>query len=105
MIEQSPSPRRVSSAGARCGSIHFRDGDRLLHGDFHPANIMRNGREFAVIDWSNVTRGPAEADYFRSYLMGTLGDLPPGTPWLIRTFARFGRRILRAPSFALTGVC
>jgi hypothetical protein len=27
--------------------------------------------------------------------MCTLGDLPPGTPWLIRTFARFGRQILR----------
>ena len=71
------------------------DGDRLLHGDFHPANIMRNGNEFVVIDWSNVTRGPAEADFYRSYLMGTLGDLPPGTPWLIRNFARFGRRIVR----------
>lgn len=71
------------------------DGDRLLHGDLHPANIMRNGDEFVVIDWSNLTRGPAEADFFRSYLMCTLGDLPPGTPWLTRTFARFGRRILR----------
>lgn len=71
------------------------DGDRLLHGDCHPANIMRNGDEFVVIDWNNVSRGPAEADFYRSYLMGTLGDLPPGTPWLIRNFARFGRRILR----------
>lgn len=71
------------------------DGDRLLHGDFHPANIMRNGDEFVIIDWSNVTRGPAEADYYRSYLMGSVGDMPPGTPWLTRTFARFGRRIVR----------
>jgi len=71
------------------------EGDHLLHGDCHPANIMRNGREFVVIDWSNVTRGPAEADYYRSYLMGTLGDLPPGTPRFIRTFARLGRRIVR----------
>jgi hypothetical protein len=72
------------------------DGDRLNHGDFHPANIMRDNGGFATIDWSNTTRGPAEADYARSYMMCTLGDLPPGTPWLIRTFARFGRRILRS---------
>lgn len=71
------------------------DGDYLLHGDCHPGNLMRHGDEFVVIDWSNMTRGPAEADFYRSYLMGTLGELPPGTPWLIRTFARFGRRIVR----------
>ncbi len=71
------------------------DGDRLNHGDFHPANIMRDNGGFAAIDWSNTTRGPAEADYIRSYMICTIGDLPPGSPWLIRTLARFGRRILR----------
>ena len=95
MIQQSPlvpddlrSPALERLAAAP-------DGAQLLHGDFHPANIMRNGPEFVAIDWSNVARGPAEADFFRSYLMCTLGDLPPGTPWLIRNFARFGRRVLR----------
>jgi hypothetical protein len=71
------------------------DGDRLNHGDFHPANIMRDSGGFAAIDWSNTTRGPAEADYIRSYMICTIGDLPPGSPLLIRTLARFGRRILR----------
>ncbi|MDP9181051.1 MAG: phosphotransferase [Chloroflexota bacterium] len=71
------------------------DGDRLNHGDLHPGNIMRNNGDFAAIDWSNASRGSAEADYARSYMMTTLGYLPPGSPWLMRTFARFGRRILR----------
>lgn len=71
------------------------DGDGLNHGDLHPANIMRTNGDFATIDWSNTTRGPAEADYIRSYMMCTLGELPPGTPWMIRTFARFGRKVLR----------
>lgn len=71
------------------------DGDRLLHGDFHPANIMRNGDELVIIDWANIMRGPAEADYYRSYLMCTLGDLPPGSPRLLHLMDRFGRRILR----------
>ncbi len=71
------------------------DGDRLNHGDYHPANIMRHQGGYASIDWSNATRGPADADYVRSYIMCTLGDLPPGTPALIRIMARFGRRALR----------
>jgi Ser/Thr protein kinase RdoA (MazF antagonist) len=95
MIESSQSvPADVKAASlARLESLA--DGDRLLHGDFHPANIMRHGREFVVIDWSNIARGPAEADFYRSYLMCTLGDLPPGSPWLLRTLARVGRRVLR----------
>jgi hypothetical protein len=71
------------------------DGDRLLHGDFHPANIMRGGDELVIIDWANIMRGPAEADYYRSYMICTLGDLPPGTPALLRLAARIGRRVLR----------
>lgn len=72
------------------------DGDRLNHGDFHPGNIMRDNGGLAAIDWSNTTRGPAEADYIRSYLLCTLGDLPPGSPLLIRILERFGRHGLRA---------
>jgi hypothetical protein len=82
-----------ASALARLDSLP--DGDRLNHGDFHPANIMRCDGGFASIDWSNATRGPAEADYIRSYIIGTLGDLPPGSPIHLRLFARFGRRLLR----------
>jgi hypothetical protein len=94
-IEQSPlvpDEFRVPAI-ARLDSLP--DGDRLNHGDFHPANIMRDNGGFAAIDWSNTSRGPAEADYIRSYMICTLGDLPPGSPALIRTMARFGRRILR----------
>lgn len=72
------------------------DGHHLVHGDMHPANIMRTDGDFAVIDWSNVTRGPAEADYVRSYVMCTIGDVPPGTPWLVRTFTPIGRRTIRS---------
>jgi hypothetical protein len=95
MIEQSPLIKDDLRGPALEKLDSAPDGDRLLHGDFHPANIMRNDDDLVVIDWTNATRGPAEADFYRSYLMGTMGDLPPGSPWLIRTFARFGRRILR----------
>lgn len=95
IIERSPHIAGDFKEAALKQTGSLPDGNRLLHGDCHPANIMRHGDELVVIDWSNVSRGPAEADFYRSYLMCTLGDLPPGTPWLIRNFARFGRRILR----------
>lgn len=96
LIERSTHipPDIREAALARMPSLP--DGDRLLHGDFHPANIMRHGQEFVVIDWTNISRGPAEADFYRSYLMCTLGDLPPGSPALLRVAARFGRRVLRS---------
>jgi hypothetical protein len=94
-IESSPLVPDEFRAPALARLDSLPDGDRLSHGDFHPANIMRCDGDFAAIDWSNATRGPAEADYARSYLLGTLGDLPPGSPILLRLFARFGRRLLR----------
>ena len=96
IIEASPLVPDEFRAPALARLDSLPDGDRLNHGDFHPANIMRCGGDFAAIDWSNTTRGPAEADYIRSYMICTLGDLPPGSPTLLRTFARFGRRVLRA---------
>jgi hypothetical protein len=94
-IESSPLVPDEFRAPALARLDSLPDGDRLNHGDFHPANIMRHESGFASIDWSNATRGPAEADYIRSYIICTLGDLPPGSPWLIRVMARFGRRLLR----------
>jgi aminoglycoside phosphotransferase (APT) family kinase protein len=95
MIEASPLVPDEFKAPALTRLASLPDGERLNHGDFHPANIMRCDGDFAAIDWSNATRGPAEADYARSYLLGTLGDLPPGSPILLRLFARFGRRVVR----------
>ncbi len=96
MIEASPLVPDDFRAPALARLDSLPDGDCLNHGDFHPANIMRCDGDFAAIDWGNATRGPAEADYARSYLLGTLGDLPPGSPIHLRLFARFGRRLVRA---------
>lgn len=62
-------------------------GDRLLHGDFHPGNVMMKGREPVVIDWTNATSGPAEADFARTKLLLAIGEPPPGTPFLVRVLA------------------
>ncbi len=44
--------------------------DKICHGDFNPSNVIcgTNGTDY-VIDWSHVTRGAAEADVARTYLV------------------------------------
>ena len=44
--------------------------DKLLHGDFHPENIIvsPDGRKF-IIDWSHATQGNARCDAARTYLL------------------------------------
>jgi aminoglycoside phosphotransferase (APT) family kinase protein len=69
-------------------------GDRLLHGDFHPGNVLRDGDDLWVIDWPNATRGDYHADFARTTVMMRLGDPPPGSPWHIRFGAKFARVIL-----------
>jgi streptomycin 6-kinase len=38
------------------------DGDRVIHLDFHPENIMIGSRGPMVIDWRNAADGPADLD-------------------------------------------
>ncbi len=72
------------------------DGDRLCHGDFHPGNIIMTNHGPVVIDWPNVTRGDPTADFARTRLILRIGALPPGTPFVVRTFDRLGRRLFAA---------
>ena len=71
------------------------DGDRLLHGDFHPGNILMTAAGPVVIDWPNTSRGNPEADFGRSLLMIRMGELPPGSPLVIRLGAKVARGVLR----------
>jgi aminoglycoside phosphotransferase (APT) family kinase protein len=72
------------------------EGKGLCHGDFHPGNILEAESGPMVIDWANVTRGDATADFARSRMMGRLGSLPPGTPLVIRLFRRPGIKLYEA---------
>jgi aminoglycoside phosphotransferase (APT) family kinase protein len=69
------------------------DGDRLLHGDFHPGNLLPRAREHVVIDWSGAGRGNPAADVARTVTLIRHSALPPGTNVPL---ARIGRRILVA---------
>jgi len=44
-------------------------GDRVLHLDLHPANVMLTSRGPVVIDWVNAHAGPPGADVAMAYLI------------------------------------
>ncbi len=94
--------RAISSSGAPQDFIdaalksldRLPDGDRLLHGDFHPGNIMLGDQGPVIIDWTGATRGSPEADFARSVLILRLGAPPSNLPLLIRFLALFARSII-----------
>ena len=45
------------------------DGDRLCHGDFHPANIAGPLGGETILDWLDATRGDPLADVCRTYVL------------------------------------
>ena len=46
------------------------DGNNVLHGDFHPDNLMLGkDNELYLIDMMNVCKGPAEYDIARTYFL------------------------------------
>ena len=44
-------------------------GDRVLHGDFHPYNILGSLEGAVVVDWLDATQGPPAADVCRSWML------------------------------------
>jgi aminoglycoside phosphotransferase (APT) family kinase protein len=71
-------------------------GNRLLHGDFHPANLLRTPDGYVVIDWTNGTSGDPAADVARTILLTGGGKLAEGTPVVVRVLAPVARRVLLA---------
>lgn len=49
------------------------DGDRVCHGDFHPANVLVAGEVANVIDWMDASRGNPLADVARTSIIA-LGE-------------------------------
>ncbi len=93
-LTHSPHVPKVVADAALKALADLPDGDRLSHGDFHPANILMDGDEPVIIDWGNVTRGDPAADVARTLVILESGSPPPGTPLPLRLMALFGRRLL-----------
>lgn len=71
------------------------DGDRLVHGDFHPANVLVAGDRVSVIDWSAASRGDPVIDATRTKLLLDLGEPLAPSAWM-RAVIRVGRRAFSA---------
>lgn len=71
------------------------DGRAMCHGDFHPGNVLMTDDGPVLIDWTNAARGAPMADVARTRLMLSVGELPPGSPAVVRALARVGRGLLR----------
>lgn len=71
------------------------DGDRLCHGDMHPGNVMEGSGGAVAIDWGTAGRGHPLVDVAVTALIMRLGELPPGTPWLLRRLVPILRRRVR----------
>jgi Ser/Thr protein kinase RdoA (MazF antagonist) len=53
----------------------FEPGDRMLHLDLHPANVMLTSRGPVVIDWSGVRAGAPGADVAMAYVIMASSDV------------------------------
>ncbi len=87
MIHAVPAPGWLRHAGPVPGGA-------LLHGDYHPLNVLTDGQRItAVLDWSNAAAGDPRADVARSFSILRLEARMPGRlpPDLRRGLAAFER--------------
>jgi len=61
-------------------------GDRLVHMDLHPMNVMLSPRGPVVIDWTGAAAGEPLTDVAMTYVLLTCPDLP--APRLVQSLAR-----------------
>lgn len=55
-------------------------GDRLLHGDLHPGNVLMAGSGAVPIDWPDATRGPVAPDIVRTLWLLSAAAVPDEMP-------------------------
>jgi thiamine kinase len=92
---ESPLVPEDARARALAGLDALPAGDRLCHGDFHPANVLFDlDADARVIDWTAASRGDPAADVARSRLIIRYGAVGPDATAAVRALARVGRRLL-----------
>jgi uncharacterized protein (TIGR02172 family) len=64
-------------------------GDRVCHGDFHPANVLMDRNDATVIDWIDAARGNPLADVARTsiILLGAAASAQVANP-ILKMFVR-----------------
>ena len=103
-------PWRAAQHGRTLASLHdrlheieaprglrqpFGEGDRVLHLDLHPGNVMLTETGPVVIDWSNGAAGPPGADVAMAVLIMAVSEVD-ALPLPVRTVAGLVRsRLVR----------
>lgn len=54
------------------------DGDSILHFDYHPDNIMSDGKNITIIDWMTAAKGVPAADVAATLFLLNEGEMIPG---------------------------
>lgn len=85
-------PKLASEALARLRTLP--SGDRLCHGDYHPANVLGTLKTPVIIDWGDASRGAPAADVARTLLLLRAAELPPDTSVPMQAFTAVGRGLL-----------
>ncbi|TGK85546.1 phosphotransferase [Leptospira bourretii] len=70
------------------------NGNSILHLDFHPENVIVEGKDEIIIDWMTAAKGNPAADVAFTYLLFTDGELWPGTPKLKIIFYTIIRKFI-----------
>lgn len=71
----------------------LRDGDRLCHYDYHPGNLMVDGKTCYVIDWGSAKRGNPIADLAHAYVLNKVDGTLEDVPWFNRLLIRVMRNL------------
>lgn len=74
-IIHGPAPAAVKDAAlARLAEMPL--GGQLLHGDFHPGNVISREDGLIVIDWAKASTGDPAADLVRTEMIMRFGEGP-----------------------------
>jgi len=73
----------------------FGSGERIMHLDLHPGNVMLTASGPVVIDWTNATAGPAGADVAMAWLIMASSDVDDLPSWLRSAAGGLRRMFLR----------
>jgi aminoglycoside phosphotransferase (APT) family kinase protein len=84
-LHEIPAPEWLADAP-------FGRGDRLLHLDLHPLNVILGPAGPVVIDWPNARRGDGDADVALTWILLAAGGMPAGR--VKAAVLGLGRRLL-----------
>jgi aminoglycoside phosphotransferase (APT) family kinase protein len=80
-IHAAPIAHEVDQVLPRRTDIGSTAQPSILHLDYHPLNVMTDGRGITgVLDWANAAIGDRRADLARTVTIMRLAPLPPGGP-------------------------